>query len=403
MLGSLLGAIGADDHPGRAVERLLAATREHLGMDVVFVSEFTDDRRLFRFAHGDLERFAIVIGEGDPLEETFCQLMMAGTIAAQVPDTRAEPATRQMPITERRGIGCYVGVPVRFSDGRVYGTLCCLNTDPTSDASQRDLAFMRVVAAVVADQLEQDEWAHRDWRGARERILDAVTGGDLSTVFQPIVDLREDRVLGFEALSRFAGEPAAPPDVWFDRAWSVGVGPELELAAVRSALSHFDAVPSDAYLSVNLSHETLLAPDLLPLLRDIETRRLVVELTEHARIRDYPPIRAAIDELTALGVRLAIDDYGAGYAGMLHVFELQPAILKIDLELVRRIVEDPLRRTTAGALAWFGRAVDATVVAEGVETPEQLEVLRELEIAAAQGYHLGRPGPLTSFEPADRT
>jgi EAL domain-containing protein (putative c-di-GMP-specific phosphodiesterase class I) len=395
LLGSLLGAVDAEDHPGRAVERVMAATREHLGMDVVFVSEFADDRRLFRFAHGDLERFAIEIGGGDPLEETYCQLMVAGTLDSHVPDTASDPLTCDMDITAVRGIGCYIGVPVQFSDGRIYGTLCCLSTDPTSEASQRDLSFMRVCAAVVADQLERDEWADRDWRGARRRIMEVIARRDFDVVFQPIVDLRDGRVLGVEALSRFRGDPPSPPDVWFDQAWSVGIGTELELAAIQAALDHLEAVPAGAYLSLNLSHETLLTSDLVEMLGRYDTERLVVELTEHARIRDYPPIRTAVEQLEALGVRLAIDDYGAGYAGVLHVLELRPSILKIDIALVREIVDDPLRRTTAGALAWFGEAAEATVVAEGVETAEQLEVLRELGITVAQGFHLARPGPLS--------
>lgn len=399
VLGQLLSTVDLEDHPGCVVERVLAATREHLDMDVVFVSEFSHDERLFRFANGNLERFAIELGDGDPLEETYCQLVVAGTLAPQVPDATSHPVTSAMSITEQRGIGCYIGVPIQFSDGQVYGTLCCLSADPASEASQRELSFMRVVAAVVADQLERDGWARRNWRDARQRIVDVIARHEFEVVYQPIVDLRDGRVLGVEALSRFGGEPPAPPDVWFEQAWSVGVGAELELAAIRTALGELDEVPAGAYLSLNLSHETLLAAELPALLGGYDTRRLVIELTEHARISDYPPIRTAMEQLEARGVRLAIDDWGAGYAGMNHVLELRPSILKIDGSLVREIVDDPLRRTTAGALAWFGRAAEATVVAEGVETRQQLDVLRDLGITAGQGYHLARPGPLSAIGP----
>src|SRR5687768_3966694 len=126
-LTSLLTSFDPDDHPGRIIERVMAAARDHLGLEVSFVSEFEGGQRVFRFAGGDLQRFQVQIEGVEPLEETYCQRVVAGTMGPLVSDAQNDPVAATFSVTEAFGVGAYVGVPVEFSDGRLYGTLCCLS------------------------------------------------------------------------------------------------------------------------------------------------------------------------------------------------------------------------------------------------------------------------------------
>jgi len=124
----------------------------------------------------------------------------------------------------------------------------------------------------------------------------------------------------------------------------------------------------------------------------------VLELTEHHRIDSYDSVLGAIEGLRRHGVRLAVDDAGAGYAGLHHILRLRPEILKLDMALTRGIDADPARRALATALVHFAAEIDSMIVAEGVETTEELDTLTSLGVQWAQGYLLGRPTP-----PADHS
>ena len=228
----------------------------------------------------------------------------------------------------------------------------------------------------------------------RQRVGAVLDGDGLSIVYQPIVDLASGRVVGAEALSRFSGTPPRPPDVWFADADEVGLGLELELAAIRLALQGIEQLPAGAYLSVNLSPATLLSREFLSLFDSQCMERVVLELTEHAGIEDYDRLCASLDKLRARGSRLAVDDAGAGFASLRHIVNLRPDIIKLDRALVRDVDSDPARRALASSLLTFGRDIGAVIVAEGIETAEELDTLLALDVQYGQGYHLGRPAAL---------
>jgi EAL domain-containing protein (putative c-di-GMP-specific phosphodiesterase class I)/CheY-like chemotaxis protein len=243
-----------------------------------------------------------------------------------------------------------------------------------------------------------------DQRRRRDRIDDVLrdpTRG-MRMVFQPIMELQSGHVVGAEALARFDGQPRRPPNEWFDEAADVGRGVALELAAVASAVAVLDVLPSAMFLSVNVSPATAVQDELLGLLGSAPGSRLVLELTEHARIDDYDTLVPAIDALRDRGIRIAIDDAGAGYSGLRHILRLRPDILKLDVALTRDIDTDPARRALATGMVSFANELDAVVIAEGIETDAELAVLRSLDVPWGQGYHLGRPGPVP-LAPRDAT
>jgi EAL domain-containing protein (putative c-di-GMP-specific phosphodiesterase class I)/CheY-like chemotaxis protein len=234
----------------------------------------------------------------------------------------------------------------------------------------------------------------------RARIRRVMERGELDIVFQPIVALDLREVVGYEALSRFAAEPRRGPDAWFAEAHEVGLGPELELWAVRKACERSRALPPDVFVAVNVSPVTAERPDLLALLAGCGVDHVVLEVTEHARVEDYPRFRVAVARVRELGVSLAVDDAGAGFASLRHILELDAELIKLDGSLTRSLEADPRRRSLASALIEFGRESGASVLAEHIESELQLAELRRLGVQYGQGYHLGRPRPVPAVAAA---
>jgi len=230
-----------------------------------------------------------------------------------------------------------------------------------------------------------------------ERIGTVLSTADIRVVFQPIVSTETGRLVGAEALSRFeAVNPAdlpESPDLVFADAAQVGLGVELELLAVRTALLAAAALPADLYVSMNISPAALLDPGLVAALRgcSLSLDRVVLEITEHVSIPDYEVLAKRTEELRGLGVRLAVDDAGAGFASFRHILQLCPEYIKLDRTLIENISEDPARRALAAAVVLFAFEMGSAVVAEGVETVAELQTAQVLGIDAAQGFLLGRP------------
>jgi EAL domain-containing protein (putative c-di-GMP-specific phosphodiesterase class I) len=262
-------------------------------------------------------------------------------------------------------------------------------TDP--DTQVIEVSMMERLGELLADP---GEVAGPPSRLVLERVQHVLDGEELAIVFQPVMGLRLRRVAGVEALSRIAVEPRRGPDVWFGEAFTVGLGVDLELAAIARALDGFARLPAGAYLAFNTSPETVLSDGFTTALDGRPLDRLVVEVTEHAAVADYRALHDALAPLREGGLRLAIDDMGSGYANMQHVLRLAPDIIKLDVALVRGIDRDRARRALAGSLAVFAEEMGARLVAEGIETPAELDCLVELGVPYGQGFELARPGPL---------
>jgi EAL domain-containing protein (putative c-di-GMP-specific phosphodiesterase class I) len=231
----------------------------------------------------------------------------------------------------------------------------------------------------------------------RRRIERVLAGAEFTIVCQPIIDLDSGQLMGAEAMTRFRGPPEQTPDVWFDQANRLGLGVELELAAVKRALMLINRIPGDAFLAINIGPEAIGVGELPLLLESAGAHRIVLELTEHVRVADYPRLQNALVDIRARGTRLAIDDTGAGFASLAHILKLGPDIIKLDRDITRGIDCDPVRRALARALVSFAADMGAEVIAEGIETAAELDTARELGIHSGQGYLLGRPAPLAAL------
>ena len=373
------------------VARSLEAVRQHLGMEVAYISEFVGNDSVFRVVDAPGLEAMIKPGDSRSLDDVYCRHILAGRLPELIPDTSVLPLAAGMPITRAVPIGSHVSVPIRLEDGSVYGMFCCLSpqTNPTLNA--RDLQVMRAFADIAAGEIRRERQSEVEAEARRARIRRVIDESLFAIHFQPIWDFRHRAPVGFECLTRFSPVPVRSSDKWFAEAAELGLGLDLELAAIRACVQAAAGLPDDVYVAVNAAAETLLSPGLAAALEGVDGRRFVLELTEHAAVADYPSLLATIEAYRARGFRLAIDDAGAGYSGLQHILRLKPDIIKLDMALTRDVDTDPARRALAAALIHFARETGCQILAEGIETDEEYATLKRLGVAKGQGYHLGRP------------
>ena len=380
------------DGSTESIERILSLARAALDMDVAVMAAFDGDF-VVQAVDGEHEWFDLDVGLRLPVNQTYCGPMTKGEIPHLVNDAAADDRTADLPLTREAGIGAYVGVPIRLWDGTLYGTLCCLSRSAEPSLNGRDVRFLRVLAEIVADQLDRDQLETEKRRLEWSRIHSILERDSVDVEFQPVFDLLDCSIVSLEALARFWTEPMRSPSVWFAEANEVGLGAELELAAIRSALQRIDEFPEGVALALNVSPATALDPRFCELLLGL-AERIVIEITEHAQVDDYDALAAALAPLRERGAQLAIDDVGAGFANLRHILRLAPDIVKLDLSLTQEISRDPARRALATSLVGFAGGVGARIVAEGISSDEDLTLLRALGVNYGQGFYLARPSAL---------
>ena len=215
-----------------------------------------------------------------------------------------------------------------------------------------------------------------------------------------IVDIRDGTIHAFEALARF-GQPrrGSSPLQWFSLADQLGERPGLERACLRQALDLHARRPAGTSLTVNLSAPVLLEASTIAMLEDAgdslpeDLAGLIIEITEETLVHGDMELLNAIEPLRRRGARLAVDDMGAGYSGLRQITTVHPAYLKLDRSLVAGIDGDGERAALVGALAGYSAQVGCLLVAEGVETDAELQVVWRLGVPLVQGFLFSRPGP----------
>lgn len=280
----------------------------------------------------------------------------------------------------------FVGAAVRASAELAVSARRLLERPPGGGTSTEEAEKME---AFVANVLSPTASHRREERMAVEEILEERR---LTMAFQPVVDLRSGGIFGVEALARFSVEPYRPPDHWFAIARHVGVGLELEMLAIELALDRLVDLAPGVRLAVNASPETVTSAALLEVLGKVaEPERVIVEVTEHVHVDDYRTLDAALDRLRLLGVSVAVDDAGAGISSLSHILRLRPELIKLDRELVTGVDRDPARRSLVGSMVVFASETGAGIVAEGIESLSERDVLRDLGITFGQGFVLYMP------------
>ncbi len=367
---------------------LLRTAKRALRLSVAFLSRLDGTTQHLEVVESSIP-FLFRDGITQKQETSFCQAILDGRLPEVIPDVRDFPAAMALPTAKIPRIRSYVSAPVRLSDGSLYGTFCAFGLTSDAELTERDRSLMEVLASAASVVIEPQIRENARRTGIETRLAPVITGGGPVIALQPIVGLAGGRPIGVEALSRFPAEWATTPDVVFADAHSVGLGHDLELLALRRAAEHLDTLPG--YVAMNVSPGTLLTPGCADLLRELPLDRVVLELSEHDQVDDYDALADALGPLRAAGLRLAIDDVGAGFSSLRHIVVTQPDVLKIDRSLVSGLDTDPVLTTLVHSLVDLARGLGATVVAEGVETAAEADSLRALDVDSGQGWHFGRP------------
>ncbi len=308
---------------------------------------------------------------------------------------------------EDRSGGAYRG-PISFSAGvtacPTFGATRLELTAQADAALYRGKRTGRTVVTIYDPELDRghvDDGMRAELSSAISAVIEA---GSLSPAYQPIVELASGRILGYEGLVRVPRESAfAHTGALFDSAEAAGRVADLDRAALEVVLAGGASIPEKVLISLNVSPRTLEAGDLnatsfLAILRrhSIAPTRVILELTEREAVQEPERLRETLSGLQRAGVRVAADDVGAGNAGLRLLSQFQFDVVKIDLSLVQGGSRRGIGGQTRSVLTSLVQMADrlgAMTIAEGVETPDQLRMIRALGIAAGQGYLLGRPLP----------
>lgn len=253
----------------------------------------------------------------------------------------------------------------------------------------------RCIEEAFADALREREREERRDVLNLQRILD---GGQVHTVYQPVVDLARRCVLGFEALSRIPRRRFPSPDAMFKAAHESDSLWKLERLCRGRALDGLPAMSDEQVLFLNLEPASIQDPELrhgafVERLAEVGLTpgRIVLEITEHTAVEDFEATRLLLHELRNTGYRLAMDDVGSGYAGLQAIAEIAPDFIKVDMSLVRNIHAHPIKRELISTIRRFSDNTGITLVAEGVESAEELASLKQVGVRCAQGFLFARP------------
>ncbi len=381
-----------------AIQDILQAIRTHLHMEVAFLSEFVEEKRIYRYVDSEWENNPIYPGKSDPLENTYCNLVAKEALPELMQDAGSNAIAAGLADTQAIPIGAYLSVPITLSDGNLLGSFCCFSRTPDHTLNQRDLELMHAFAELAGKAIERT----RRIKSIKQITLDVVNkiirGEAMYPAYQPIFDLLKNKITGFEALSRFPDLPMNAPNIWFREAHEIGMGIHLEVRAIELAMSNIKYFHDDTYVSMNISPQTITSTSIAQLLNaSHELSRIVLEITEHDAVHQYDEIAETLKPYRAQGLKVAVDDAGAGYASFRHILNLRPDYIKLDMSLTHHIDTDPARRALAAALVHFSNETGCDLIAEGVENSEELSTLIELGIHKAQGFFLGRPLRLQEF------
>jgi len=259
-----------------------------------------------------------------------------------------------------------------------------------------DRIIYRALEQSLADALGQQK---RESRRNAFHLMRLIESESVHTVYQPVVDMVDRRVIGFEALTRPPQKQFSSPELLFKAAHREGVLWPLERICRQRALENIPALKDDQLLFLNTEPESIFDPALRQdtFLRQLENvgldpAHVVLEVTEHAAVEDFVTLRRALHEIRDMGFRLAMDDVGSGYAGLQAIAEMRPDFLKIDMTLVRGVHQDAFKRELIATIRRFADSTGIILVAEGVEQIAELESLAEVGVRCAQGYLFARPG-----------
>lgn len=386
-----------DQQLSTVISSLIRSVRSRLRMEVGFISEFSDDQRIFRFV--DCGRDADIVAQNScgPLEDSFCEMIADGRLSQLVPDTRSSGEMDMVPEFASIPVASHVSVPVELSDGSTYGTFCVFSRYSMPSLNNRSLTMVRVFADVIASLIEDSRSSQSQAQARREYIMQLLNEDKLMLYAQPVYSLASDQIEGYELLSRVSDDIELSPAEIFLDAERLGLSSLIGMRVLDKAREALAALPAHHYVAINVTPSFLMDVDMTTWFEPADRDRIVLEITEHDAISDYIGLQERLAPLRKAGMRLAIDDAGAGYASFRHILKLGPDVVKLDMSLIRDIDCLPEKQALVAALYSFALNQGYRLIAEGVETEPELKLLKQLSISCGQGFLLSRPQPISTF------
>ena len=334
------------------------------------------------------------------LLEDVADLDQAVAVARRIIEALGEPfSIGRHPVPLRASVGVALGSAqaisadelLRNADVAMYAAKRAGKSRHVVFRADRHAELARRFPGPNALDPDRVTWLERS-EEQRNEVLRLLRAKDtVVPVFQPIVDLRTGAVAGYEALARFPHDPdSRPPNVWFAQAHRCGLGAQLEARATRAALDARAGAPG-GYVSINITPAALRSDELLEEL-PLDLDDVLVEITEHELVADGERLHAMLDGLRARGARIAVDDAGAGYAGLRQLMLLRPDVIKLDRGLIEGVTGDEAKQALVECFVRFAERTSAEVCAEGIECLDDLLMLARLGVAYGQGYVIARPG-----------
>lgn len=286
----------------------------------------------------------------------------------------------RLPASVQERFGVYIGCSVLAHD----------------DAIRFERRVYAALEEAFADSLRERS---REQRRVALLLKEVLKTGAVRAVYQPVVDLVERRSIGFEALTRLTTDAFPGPDQLFKAAYENDAIWKLERLCRERAIRGVRGIPAGHLLFLNMEPDSIYDPALrseavLDLLReaDLKPTQVVLEITEHSAVNDHEAFRQMLNYFQFHGFRMAVDDVGSGYSGLKSIAELRPDYIKIDMALIRDIHLHPIKQDLTATIVRFSHSSGTTLIAEGVETVEELRCLQRIGVRYAQGYLFARPG-----------
>ncbi len=228
----------------------------------------------------------------------------------------------------------------------------------------------------------------------RAQIEELLRQGAISVVFHPVLRLESREQFGTEALARMDFDPTRGPQHWFAQAEEVGLLTELEILALRKALGLRSKIADEQYLFINASPSTLIAPDFERFVNAETGTRLMIDLSVAASVSSYPKLLDAIAKLREAGAGISLDDAADDKASRQRIEKLNPELIKLGPKMTRALPTDAAVRAATARMLAFADDLHADVIAEAIETDEEVAILVDLGVKFGQGFLFGRPAPL---------
>lgn len=369
---------------------LLRTARTKLRMEVGFISRFDGDMRTFYLVDSAPGVDIVRSGGSDYRGESLCQRVVDGRAPQLIGDAQLTSGASDLTAVKLVPVGAHISVPIVFSDGSVFGTFCVFSRYSIPELNYRSLAMCRVFADVVSALIEEasalPQYESHDWAKKKIEVAELLTKGGLKYTPAPLINLNTGKQQGVELISYLIKTTPniASPVLLMHEAVRLGLAKLIGVHLIEQVIATLAATPSETYVAINITPELLAGFDFMEWLNQETCGRIIFEISEHDRVSSYYDLKRILQPIRQSGIRLSIDNAGAGFASMQHILQLQPEFVKLDGGLTCGIASDSGQQAMLQALLLFSRAQGCTLIADGISNKQDEEYLLHAGISVGQ-------------------